>query len=116
MKEKRRKALRRAKRVRARVHGTAASPRLSIKRSKLHIYAQLIDDASGRTLASASDAKMKKEGLPIGMAQRVGALLAEQAKVAGVSRMVVDRGSYTFHGRVKALVDAAEAGGLGMKK
>lgn len=109
---------RRRARVRARVVGTAARPRLAVFRSAKHISAQLIDDASGRTLASADDAKMKKaegaEGMEakVAKAYAVGAALAEKAKKAGITSVVFDRGGFTYHGRVKALADGARAGGL----
>ncbi|MEK7105699.1 MAG: 50S ribosomal protein L18 [Patescibacteria group bacterium] len=112
MKEKRMKALRRAKRVRARVRGTAECPRLTIKRSAKHIYAQLINDEIGKTLAAASDMKMKKAGKPLEVATAVGTELGEKAKAAGVKRAVVDRGSYRYHGRVKALAEALAASGV----
>jgi large subunit ribosomal protein L18 len=92
-------------------------PRLSVFRSSRHIYAQIIDDAAGRTLAAAStlDEAVKK-GLKTGAdsdaAKAVGAAIAERAKKAGVSRVIFDRGGYIFHGRVKALADAAREGGL----
>ena len=91
--------------------------RLSVFRSSRHIYAQVIDDAAGRTLAAASslDAGLKsdlKTGADKAAASAVGKLLAERAKAAGVERVVFDRGAYMFHGRVKALADAAREGGL----
>ena len=92
-------------------------PRLSVFRSSLHIYAQVIDDARGVTLAAASSIdKQLREGLKKGAnvdaAKAVGKLLAERALAAGVKEVVFDRGSYMFHGRVKALADAAREGGL----
>ena len=90
-------------------------PRLSIHRSGRHIYAQVIDDAQGRTLASAStiDTDVKgKVGATVEGAQDVGRRVAERAKAAGVTRVVFDRGGFLFHGRVKALADAAREGGL----
>ncbi len=92
-----------------------ARPRLSIHRSGRHIYAQVIDDTAGRTVAAASslDADAKAEtGATIAAAQSVGAKIAERAKAAGVSAVVFDRGGFLFHGRVKALADAAREGGL----
>jgi large subunit ribosomal protein L18 len=92
-------------------------PRLTVFRSSRHIYAQIIDDAAGRTLAAAStlDAEVKK-GLKTGAdsaaAKAVGAVLAERAKAAGIAQVVFDRGAYMFHGRIKALADAAREGGL----
>ncbi|HVB16985.1 MAG TPA: 50S ribosomal protein L18 [Stellaceae bacterium] len=91
--------------------------RLSVFRSSRHIYAQIIDDAAGRTLAAAStlDAGIKpglKTGADTAAAGAVGKLLAERAKAAGVARVVFDRGGYLYHGRIKALADAAREGGL----
>ena len=91
--------------------------RLSVFRSSRHIYAQVIDDAAGRTLAAAStlDAGLKAElktGADRAAATAVGKLLAERAKAAGVERVVFDRGAYLYHGRIKALADAAREGGL----
>jgi large subunit ribosomal protein L18 len=91
--------------------------RLSVFRSSRHIYAQIIDDLVGRTLAAAStlDAGLKpnlKSGADKGAASAVGKLLAERAKAAGVARVVFDRGAYLYHGRIKALADAAREGGL----
>src|SRR5580692_9892179 len=92
-------------------------PRLTVFRSSRHIYAQIIDDAAGRTLAAAStlDEAIKKElktGADSEAAKAVGKALAERAKAAGVAQVVFDRGGYIFHGRVKALADAAREGGL----
>ena len=109
---------RRANRVRARVTGSAKRPRLAVFRSAKHISAQLIDDASGKTLAAATDAKMKKaekvEGMEakIAKAYAVGQALAESAKKAGIAAVVFDRAGYSYHGRIKALADGARAGGL----
>jgi large subunit ribosomal protein L18 len=92
-------------------------PRLSVFRSSRHIYAQIIDDLAGRTLAAAStlDEAVKKDlktGADSAAAKAVGKALAERAKEAGVAKVVFDRGAYMFHGRVKALADAAREGGL----
>src|SRR3984957_17422859 len=92
-------------------------PRLTVFRSSRHIYAQIVDDAAGRTLAAAStlDAGVKKEaktGADKAAATAVGKLIAERAKEAGVAQVIFDRGAYMFHGRVKALADAAREGGL----
>ena len=92
-------------------------PRLSVFRSSKHIYAQVIDDVAGRTLAAASslDRGLKaglKTGADIAAAAAVGKLIAERAIAAGVEKVVFDRGAYLFHGRVKALADAAREGGL----
>jgi large subunit ribosomal protein L18 len=110
--------LRRRQRVRAKLRRTANDrPRLSVFRSSKHIYAQIIDDANGHTLAAAStlDSGLKttlKTGADTAAAGAVGKLIAERAKAAGVGRVVFDRGAYLFHGRVKALADAAREGGL----
>jgi large subunit ribosomal protein L18 len=110
--------LRRRQRVRTSLRRAANNrPRLSVFRSSKHIYAQIIDDAAGRTLAAAStlDGGLKgnlKTGADIAAASAVGKLVAERAKAAGVERVVFDRGAYLFHGRVKALADAAREGGL----
>jgi large subunit ribosomal protein L18 len=110
--------LRRRQRVRAKLRRVANNrPRLSVFRSSKHIYAQVIDDAIGRTLAAASslDGGLKtslKNGADVTAAGAVGKLIAERAKAAGVDRVVFDRGAYLFHGRVKALADAAREGGL----
>ena len=90
-------------------------PRLSVHRSGRHIYAQVIDDAQGVTLASAStvDKDLREQtGATVSGAQEVGRILAERAKAAGVTKVVFDRGGFLFHGRVKALADAAREGGL----
>jgi large subunit ribosomal protein L18 len=111
--------LRRRQRVRAKLRRAANDrPRLSVFRSSKHIYAQIIDDAAGRTLVAASslDRSLKStlaSGADIAAASAVGKLIAERAKAAGVERVVFDRGAYLFHGRVKALADAAREGGLG---
>ena len=109
---------RRRQRVRFRVRQAAKGRvRLSVFRSSRHIYAQIIDDGAGRTLAAASslDGAIKpnlKTGADAAAASAVGKLLAERAKAAGVERVVFDRGAYMYHGRVKALADAAREGGL----
>ena len=87
-------------------------PRLSIHRSGRHIYAQVIDDAEGRTLAAASTLGGDATGATIDAAKKVGAKVAEAAKKAGVTQVVFDRGGFLFHGRVKALAEAAREGGL----
>ena len=103
-------------RVRAKVAGTAERPRLNVFRSLNHIYAQVIDDASATTLASASTIVKKgddkKTGGNIAAAAEVGKRIAERAKEKGVTRVVFDRGGYLYHGRIKALADAAREGGL----
>lgn len=109
---KRARAQRRAARVRARILGNAQRPRLSVFRSHKHITAQLIDDVAGRTLFSASDLKSGAEVKPIERAKTVGTVLAEAAKTAGITTVIFDRGSYLYHGRVKALAEAAREAGL----
>ena len=103
-------------RIRKRITGTPERPRLNIYRSLAHIYAQVIDDTKGHTLAAASslDANLRgeKSGGNVEGAQAVGRLIAERAKAAGVEKVVFDRGGYLYHGRVKALADAAREGGL----
>ena len=107
---------RRRRRVRTQLRGRASGkPRLSVHRSGRHIYAQVIDDAAGKTLAAAStlDKEFKgKTAATTAGAAAVGKALAERAKKAGVSKVVFDRGGFLFHGRVKALADAAREGGL----
>ena len=103
-------------RIRKKVLGTAERPRLSVYRSLNHIYVQLIDDLKGTTLVAAStneDAKQKKRtGGNVASAKDVGKVLAERAQAKGISKVVFDRGGYIYHGRVKALADAARAAGL----
>lgn len=102
-------------RIRKKVHGSAERPRLAVFRSVNHIYAQLIDDASGKTLATASTTEKDlggKSGGNVEAAQRVGKAIAERAQKAGVSNVVFDRGGYVYHGRVKALLDATREAGL----
>ncbi len=103
--------VRRHSRVRERVAGTAERPRLAVFRSLSHIYAQVIDDRSGRTMVAASDLDVK-DGKKSERAKQVGKAIAERAKAAGVGEVVFDRGGYRYHGRVKALADAARESGL----
>ena len=103
--------LRRHARVRKKVRGEADRPRLAVFRSSRHIYAQLIDDRQGKTLAAASDAEVDG-GNPTDRAKAVGSLLATRAKDAGIETVVFDRGGFRFHGRVAALADGAREGGL----
>ena len=110
---KRQRRLKRRRRVRARVSGTAERPRLSVYRSNRGIFAQLIDDTKGHTLAAVNWIEPELRGLGAGeQAKKAGALLAERAKAAGVETCVFDRGGYRYHGRVKALAEAAREGGL----
>lgn len=109
--------IRRHHRVRAKVEGTAVRPRLSVFRSLNHIYAQVIDDERGHTVAAASsldpDIRPKQESQPkASVAQLVGQLVAQRAKEAGVSQVVFDRGGYQYQGRVRALAEGARSSGL----
>jgi large subunit ribosomal protein L18 len=105
--------LRRRRRVRAKVRGTAERPRLSVFRSNRGMFAQLIDDATARTLAAVAWTESDLRGLgSMEQAKRAGELLAERAKQAGVDTCVFDRGGYRYHGRVRALAEGAREGGL----
>ncbi len=108
--------IRRHRRVRKKVHGTATRPRLAIYRSNKHLTAQVIDDDAGRTLASAStleaDFRKQQSGCNVAAATAVGALVAERAKQAGISAVVFDRGGFLYHGRIAAIAEAARAAGL----
>lgn len=116
-KEKTVRLQRRKHGIRKSVFGTAERPRLSVYRSSKHIYAQVIDDLAGRTLAAASTLHDEvrgdlKHGANIAAAQLVGSAIAQKAKAAGVTKVAFDRGGRMYHGRVKALADAARKGGL----
>jgi large subunit ribosomal protein L18 len=109
--------IRRHARVRSRINGVAARPRLAVFRSLHHIYVQVIDDATGSTLASASTrekeiAKDLQSRKSVGAAEKVGKAIAERAKDKGITAVVFDRGGYKYHGRIKALADAARGAGL----
>ena len=106
--------LARHKRVRGKISGTAECPRLSVFRSHSHIYAQLIDDVTGATLAAASTVEKDFEeyGGNITAAHKVGKLLAERAAAKDITKVVFDRGGYIYHGRVQALAEGAREGGL----
>ena len=105
--------LKRRRRVRAKIRGSAERPRISVFRSNRGIFAQLIDDETGRTIASVNWVEPELRGLgAMEQATRAGGLLAERAKAAGVDSAVFDRGGYKYHGRVKALADGAREGGL----
>lgn len=106
------KRFRRQVRIRAKVSGTASRPRLSIFRSNTNIYAQLIDDNAGVTLGAASDLKLKKEGTKTDMSKKVGEAIAKVAAEKWIKEVVFDRGWFAYHGRVKALADAAREAGL----
>ncbi|MFZ0807720.1 MAG: 50S ribosomal protein L18 [Candidatus Sulfotelmatobacter sp.] len=103
-------------RIRKKLQGTSERPRLNVYRSLNHIYVQVIDDLAGKTLVSASTAEGKKEtrgtGGNVAAAKAVGKTIAERAKAKGVTKVVFDRGGYIYHGRVKALADAAREAGL----
>ena len=105
---------RRKLRIRRKISGTADRPRLSVFRSLKHIYAQVIDDASGKTIASASsrDKDSSTKGANAAAAKAVGVLIAKKAKDKGVTQVVFDRGGYLYHGNIKALADAARENGL----
>ena len=105
--------LRRHRRVRSKVHGSAERPRLSVFRSNRGIAAQLIDDDSGKTVAAVNWTEAELRGVPrMEQAKRVGEMLAKRGKDAGAETVVFDRGGYRYHGRVKALADGAREGGL----
>jgi large subunit ribosomal protein L18 len=107
--------IRRHRRVRKKVMGTAARPRLAVFRSNKHIYVQAIDDIAGRTVASASTMEVELRGGPtstVDTSKQVGRLLGERAKAAGVSSAVFDRGGFKYHGRVAAIADGAREAGL----
>lgn len=103
---------RRHARVRSVVSGSEVRPRLSVFRSGKHIYAQLIDDKTGRTLASASSKDLKSKAKKTDVATEVGKLISQKAKENKIETVVFDRGGYRYHGRVKALADGAREGGL----
>ncbi len=102
------------KRIRRRVSGSEVRPRLAIYRSLKHIYAQVIDDRAGRTLvaASSNDKDMSVSGGNVAGAKEIGRIVAEKAKEKGIRKVVFDRGGYLYHGRIKALADAAREAGL----
>lgn len=116
VKTQREQRIRRHRRVRRRVQGTADRPRLAVFRSSTHIYAQIIDDVQGRTLVAASDrdadAGDTAGKVKVDRAKLVGTAIARKAQAAGVTKVVFDRGGFLYHGRVQALADAARAGGL----
>ncbi|MBI3963675.1 MAG: 50S ribosomal protein L18 [Candidatus Kerfeldbacteria bacterium] len=111
--QKRTALLRRRVRSRAKLHGTAARPRLSVFRSLQHISAQLIDDAQGRTLLSVSDRELPKKKLtPTERARALGQMLGERAVKHGITAVIFDRGGRAYHGRVQAVAEGARTGGL----
>lgn len=103
--------LARKRRIRAKVSGTAARPRMTVYRSLTNLHVQLVDDMAGRTLCAASTKEAKSKPTMEG-AKKVGELIAKKAKDAGVNAVIFDRNSYKYHGRIKALADAAREGGL----
>ena len=112
-----RDALRRKRhaRLRLRLEGTSERPRLSVFRSAKFIYAQVIDDTTGRTLAAASSREAELgTGTPVDSARAVGRAVAERAKAAGITAVVLDRGGYQYHGRVRSLAEGAREGGLNL--
>ena len=102
----------RHRRVRVHVTGTAERPRLAVFRSLNHLYAQVIDDSASKTVVAASTVELKAKGNGMAEAQQVGRQIADKAKAAGVKRVVFDRGGFLYHGRIKALADAAREAGL----
>ena len=103
---------RRHRRVRKKIEGTATRPRLAVYRSNRHVYAQVIDDHAGRTLASASTLVTSEGDDPVGRAKAVGKAVAAKAKEAGISEVTFDRGGFMYKGRVQAVADGAREGGL----
>lgn len=99
-------------RVRAKISGTASRPRLSVFRSSTHVYAQVIDDAKGHTIAAASTKEVKTKAVKVDKSAEVGKMIAAKAQEKGIKQVVFDRGGYRYQGRVKALAEAARAGGL----
>ena len=100
------------RRVRGKISGSAELPRLSVYKSNKEIYAQLIDDKDGKTLASASSRALTAKGNKVEISAEVGKAIAEKAKAAGIEKIVFDRNGFVYHGRVKALADGAREGGL----
>ncbi len=100
------------RRVRGKISGSAELPRLSVYKSNKEIYAQLIDDKTGNTLASASSRALNATGTKVEISAEVGKAIAEKAKAAGIENIVFDRNGFVYHGRVKALADGAREGGL----
>ena len=110
---KKEKKYRRANRVRAKIQGTAARPRLCVFRSHQHVYVQLIDDEKSKTILTAKDTELKKaKRAKSDSAKEVGRLIAEKAKAKKIEKVIFDRGGYQYHGRVKAVAEGAREGGL----
>ncbi len=104
--------MKRHRRVRVNVAGTSERPRLAVYRSLNHLYAQVIDDGASKTVAAASTVDLKTKGNGMAEAAQVGRQIADKAKAAGVKQVVFDRGGFLYHGRIKALADAAREAGL----
>jgi len=111
-KTKRIRREKRHQRLRAKISGTGRRPRLSVFKSHRHIYAQLINDASGKTLAHATDLEIKIKGKKSDRAKAVGELIAKKAKALKIKKVVLDRGGFKYHGRIKKLTEGAREGGL----
>ncbi len=109
---KKAKAVRRQRRTRAKITGTANKPRLSVFKSLRHIYVQAIDDVNGKTLAAASDKEIKAKAKPLALASQVGELLGAKLKEKKISFGIFDKGAYKYHGRVKALADGIRKSGI----
>ncbi|MBS1571491.1 MAG: 50S ribosomal protein L18 [Bacteroidetes bacterium] len=109
---KEQKRIRIKRRVRGKISGSAELPRLSVYRSNKEIYAQLIDDKDGKTLAQASSRALNAKGTKVEISTQVGKAIAEKAKAVGIESVVFDRNGFVYHGRVKALADGAREGGL----
>lgn len=99
-------------RIRAKISGTAERPRLSVFRSNMHIYGQLVDDVSGKTLVACSDISLKEKGKNIEVSGKVGEEMAKKAIAKKIKKVVFDRGGFRYHGRVKAFAEGARKGGL----
>ena len=110
--KKKKKRNRIKRRVRGKISGSAELPRLSVYKSNKEIYAQLIDDKEGKTLAAASSRALNAKGTKVEISTEVGKAIAEKAKAAGIENVVFDRNGFVYHGRVKALADGAREGGL----
>ncbi len=104
--------IKRQKRVRVKIHGTKDAPRLTVFRSNKYIFAQVIDDDKGETIVSISENELKEKGTKIEKAKKLGELLAGKLKKHKVSKIIFDRGSYKYHGRIKALAEGAREGGI----
>jgi len=112
MLEKKAKRIIRHKRVRAKVLGSESKPRLCVFRSSAHIYAQLINDATGKTILAVNDVDLKGKDKKVDSAKKIGKMIAEKAVEKKITEVIFDRGGYRYHGRVKALAEGAREGGL----